>query len=642
MRAVFERDRSPWQRAVRVSALAAAIALACASPPPEAPTGLVADFDAPKPAAVASLLTASAGRERRGDVEGALHAAERALAIAPRSGAASLREAELRARSAIRAGDDSGLAEARAAIREIASQYPDASAPRLAEARLEFAVGDRAKAEAAAEALVAELPDSAAAHALLSRAVLEDDPRRARELARRAVELAPSDPDALAARALATAGFGAFKEASGDARAALRSRYDPELVAILVEANIRAHDARAGRREAARIIENVPEVDRTVALELLLSEVEIRMGDYAGSAAAVARAEAKAGADEEAQRDVVAASAFLAVAKGTPDEAVESVRDARARAPEDATLAEVEALLEDAMGHPADAEVDARRALELDPESISVWHALARILEEQGVRPADAARLRAAAGGNPARAHALAARLAEQKGDTKQALAEYEAALALDPDLAFAQLGVAELSWEKDAPRALALAEKAQKALGWHGATAKALGVALRANGRASEAVDVLEIGIGRIEPGHPASLALQVALAYALQDSGEEASALRLSNLLVRSGEKMDPQPSWLASIRALREELQGEPVEAKAGGESHETTKSDAPEKASEKPVESASEKPAAKPAESASEKPAESASEKPAESASGKPVEKLAAPAEAPRAQAPPANP
>jgi tetratricopeptide (TPR) repeat protein len=547
-------------RCAAARALLAILVAGCAAPPPPAAKELADDFDAPRPRLVASLLGAAANREARGDVEGALRLAERAREAAPESGAAALREAELRAWSAIRAGDESGLAEAREAIREVARKHAKAPAPRLADARLELATGDPKKAEAEAAALVGELPGSAAAHALLSRAVLEEDPRRARELARRAVELAPSDPDALGARARADAAFGAYATASADARRALLSRPDPDLVEILAEGKLASGDAA----DAAREIERTLEADRSVSLELLLARSRSRLGEFDAAEAALVRAKTRAGDDPRKQVDAIAASVLIAIAKGTPGAALDEVRAARKLGPDDTLLAEVESLAEEALEQHAEAEADARQAIELDPGSLSAWHRLAAVLDAQGVKPTALERIRAAAGGDEARGHALAGRLHEQKGDVAAARREYEAALALDPDLAFAKLGVAENAWQSDAARALALAEPARDAFGWNVATARALGNALYASERYAEAVDALEIGIGCSEPWPGSALPLQVSLAFALDGAGRKEDARRLAAFLVRVGEKTDPAPSWLADVRKLH--AKGEPEAAKA----------------------------------------------------------------------------
>ncbi|HVH07448.1 MAG TPA: hypothetical protein VNE71_15765, partial [Myxococcota bacterium] len=542
-------------------ALLAIVLGGCVAPPPPAAKELADDFDAPRPKLVASLLGAAANREARGDVEGALRLAERAHQAAPESGAAALREAELRAWSAIRARDDSGLAEALEAIREIAGKHPEAPAPRLADARLELAAGDPKKAEAEAAALVEALPESGPAHALLARAVLEEDPRRARDLARRAVELSPSDPDALGARARAFAAFGAYGPAGSDARRALLSRPDPDLVEILAKGRLAVGDATGASREIDRTLE----AERSVSLELLLARSRSRLGDFDAAEAALVRAKTLAGDDPEKQVETIAASVLIAIAKGTPGGSLEEVRAARALGPDDSRLAEVESLAEEALKQFAEAEVDARKALELDPASVSAWHRLAAVLDAQGVQPSASERTRAAVGGDAARGHALAGRLFEQKGETAAARHQYDAALALDPDLAFAQLGVAENAWRTDARRALPLAERAQAALGWNLATARTLGNALYGNERYAEAVDLFEIGIGLSDPWPGSAVPLQVSLAFALDGAGRQDDARRLAAFLVRVGEKVEAEPSWLADVRKLR--AKGDPEVEKKG---------------------------------------------------------------------------
>src|SRR4029453_6478546 len=134
------RPRAAGDRLVRGAGLALVLALGCAPPPPAEPTGpLTADFASPRPAAGASLLEALRHRTRRGDLRGALRGAEEAKALAPRSAAATLREAELRAALAAWSGDGEGLNKARADVEAVLRELPDEAAPRLSLAQPDLA-----------------------------------------------------------------------------------------------------------------------------------------------------------------------------------------------------------------------------------------------------------------------------------------------------------------------------------------------------------------------------------------------------------------------------------------------------------------------------------------------------------------------
>ena len=324
----------------------------------------------------------------------------------------------------------------------------------------------------------------------------------------------------------------------------------------MVSKRLRSGDARG----AAREVESTLEAERTVRLELLLAQTQALLGDAEAAEGAIVRAKTRAGDDPKLQVEAIDASVHFAIGQGRAAEALAEVKAARALGPDDAELAELEAIAKIALGRNAEAEADARRSIELDPLRISAWHTMAGLLEREGVKPPAFERARAAVGGSDARGHALAARLAEQGGDVAGARTEYEAALALDPDLAIAQLGVAELSWKLNAPRALALAERARAAMGWNIATAKALGVALHANERSKEAVEVLRVGIGSSDPGSNAAMPLQVALAFALDDAGQKDDARRLAGALIETGTRMDPAPVWFAAVSELREKLVAE----------------------------------------------------------------------------------
>jgi tetratricopeptide (TPR) repeat protein len=555
------RARSRGLRGTLAAGLLGLVAAACASPPPPEPTGFTDDFDAPRPKLVASLLGAAAHREARGDLDGALHTAEQAHAAAPRSGAAALREAELRAAVANRAGDEAGLAEARSDVGEIVEQYPDAPAPRLARARIALASGDRESARAEAQKLVDEKPDWAAPHALLSRTMLDDDPARALALAKRAVDLAQSDPDALAARAFAHSALGWDNAASEDARRALLLRASPDLVGVVARGRLRNGDPRG----AARRIEAVIEAERDVALEILLARAKIALGDLDAARGALVRAKTLAGDDAEAQVDAIAASLDLALAEKRPGDALAEISAARKLGPDDARLAELAARAEIELGRLPDAEADARRSIELRPERQSAWAMLALAITRAEASPPWFARARAALPGSEARAHALAGVIADQKADAATAQTEYEAALAGEPGLAVAEVGLAFRLARIDPPRALALAESARAKMGWTVTTAQTLGIALLANGRATDAVDALRIAVARIEPGAPESGPVQNDLAHALDAAGETKEARTLASGLVAAGRGIEPAPPWLLNARALKEKL----APAKAGAE-------------------------------------------------------------------------
>jgi hypothetical protein len=560
--------RADGRARAAVAALAAALlgaALGCATPAPSAPApepGTRADFDAPRPAQVGSFLLVSQHRESRGDLEGALRAAEQAREAGPSSAAAALREAELRAAVARRAGDAVGLEEARAAILRLAEEHPDAPAARLARARLELADGREQEAAALARELAAERPGWAAPHGVLARALLRDDPREALAAAEQAAALAPADPDALSARAAARAAHALDAAAAADARRALRIRPDPAVTATLARVLLRSGDARA----AASAAESVLAAERGVALELTLARAALLLARREAAQAALRRAEERAAGDAELEADVLEVALDVARAEGHGAAALAEIEAARRVRPDDGRLAELAARAELVEGRTVQAEASARQAVLLAPERVSAWHLLAESLERQGVRPPARERARAAlgAGADDARVDVLAGLLAERAGDTGSAAASYETAVARDPALAVAALRLARVLAleERDPARAVELAQRALGELGFGFESGRVLGRALLAGGRPAEAVSAYRAALGALPLLGVDSEPVQLSLALALAQDGQQAEAKRLAAALVDAGSRRDPAPPWLADARALRERLVSPPA--------------------------------------------------------------------------------
>jgi len=502
-------------------------------------------------------VRASEHRLARGDLEGALRAAEQARAAGPESSAARLREAEARAALARRDGDAEGLAAARGDIDALRAAHPEAAAPRLAALRLALGDGRLEEVTADARALAAERPEWAAPRAILSEALRTEEPVAALEEAEEAVRLAPSDPEALAARARAHSALAYDTAAADDARRALRLRRDPDLERLLVHSLLR-------RGEAKRAIERgeaVLEAERSSALELLLARAHWETGARDFARAAVARAGTRAAGDSEAEDDALELGAELAIAEDRTADALAEIETARASRPDDPRLAELAALCLLELDRLPEAEVNARLALELDGARLSSWETFARVLEAAGARPPAEERARVALGapaGDP-RADALAGLVAEQLGDAAAAASAYEAALARDPALVAAQLHLAALlaAQGRDAPRAVELAEAARRAAGWNRATAETLARALRASGRASDAAVAYRVAWAQLPPGAPGAEPLILALAETLEAAGQTDEALGLATSLIGRRKRDAEEPPWLSGARELRQQL-------------------------------------------------------------------------------------
>jgi hypothetical protein len=534
-------------------------ALACAAPVEPPAPGHAADYDAPRPALAASFVRVSLHREGRGDLDGALRAAEQALVAGPASGAAALREAEAQAALARRDGDAGSLAEARGAILALREEHPEEPALRIAAARIALLQGQEEEAASEARALLEARPDWAAPHTLLSEALRDEDPAASLAEAERAVALAPSDPDALAARARARSALADDAGAADDARRSLRVRHDPSLETVVVRELLR-------RGELARAIaraEGVLEGERSPELERLLAEAHAAQGGQEAARTAIARARARAAGDPEADDQALAVGTSLAIRSDRAGEALAEIEEARAGRADDGRLFELAAHCQLALGLLPAAEASARRAVELRgaPESFAI---LAAVLEASGARPPALERARVAlgAGAEDARAETLAGFVAEDAGEAAAAAVSYEAALARDASASAAQLRLAALltAEGRDLARAVELAEAARHALGWTRDTAETLARALRASGRVTDAVVPYRIAWAKLAPGEAGTEALMLELAETLEAAGQREEALGLASTLTTRKLKDDAEPAWLPRARELRQQILAE----------------------------------------------------------------------------------
>ena len=163
--------------------------------------------------------------------------------------------------------------------------------------------------------------------------------------------------------------------------------------------------------------------------------------------------------------------------------------------------------------------------------------------------------------------HMVVGSLYELRGRTKEAMARYEDAIRLDPDLAVARNNLAYLIAQEggDLDRALDLAQETKAALPDNPNTADTLGWVLYKKGLASAAIGYLKEAMGGL-PAEDPQLALvrhHLALAYEANGEGEQArqtldDAVRDLDAIYRGedGERR-PEPPWTAEIRSMHQRL-------------------------------------------------------------------------------------
>jgi tetratricopeptide (TPR) repeat protein len=153
----------------------------------------------------------------------------------------------------------------------------------------------------------------------------------------------------------------------------------------------------------------------------------------------------------------------------------------------------------------------------------------------------------------------VAGLVAEAAGDKTAGARAYEAALAREPALEVAQLHLAGLlaASGRDTARAVELAEAARREAGWSRPTATTLARALRAAGRAHDAVLPWRIALAKLQPASPETEATVLELAETLEAAGEPDEALALASGLVARKRREEKEPPWLPRARELRQQL-------------------------------------------------------------------------------------
>jgi len=558
------RRRSPTRLAppALASALAGALALGCAG---GAPFGRAHEPLAEQTAARSSREVAEA-RERAEDLEGALRAVQEALQAAPGDGAARLLHARILAGVALRDRDAARAAEARRVLDAALAEPTESYDVLLAQALVELAERRPAEAEATAKRAARERPDSADAHVILARARLAQfELRGARTAARIARRLDPSRPAPTYLLVAIHERLDEPERALELGRSALEKEEDPHLRVLL--AQVLARQRRFD--EVVAMLEAIPEEARTSEVWLALGRLRRLQGDRTAARALFERARGVEPTRYEPLRELLA----LDAQEGRLPEAEQRIAAAVASRPDDARLVRLQGEAALYRGDHASAEASLRRALQLDPGDPGPYEVLLRLYAAQE-RPEDVLKTLEASlphQAGHAHFHLMLGSLYEQQGRVTDAVARYEEALRLDPELAVAKNNLAYLLAESrtDLPRALALAQEARAALPDDPHVADTLGWVLYRRKSPYLAIPHLKEAVRLLPPDDPQGPAVRYHLALAYTATGSIEAARRTVDEALRA---LDAQttPAGAASpgaaqtaeaLAELRDELAARP---------------------------------------------------------------------------------
>jgi tetratricopeptide (TPR) repeat protein len=516
----------------------------------------------PKP-----FLVLSSYRGLKGDLDGALAAAESALAADPEYRPARLRKAEVLVDIGYRRNDAPMKAEGRAIVDAVLSMDSADPEARLVKAKIELADGNVSEALVDLRRAVDARPDYAQAHFLLGSALfLQRDLNGARAEVSRALELDAELTDAHQILARIHADSGEHQLAVEVGRRVLQRKPEDATMRILVAQSL----VRLARfEEAAAEIQQIPEAQRDSEALYALGRVAFLRND-----GAAARQHFQRAYEADPYRAEVLRALFdLDLRENRIAESGERVRKALEARPDDAKLVQLMGEVALYSGNPAEAESQFKRAIELNPNDLGAYEALARYLMVAGRSREVLSTYEKALESNPGSAtlHLVVGSLYELQSRLPEAIERYEEAVRLSPDLAAAKNNLAYLLAETggNLDRALDLAQEAKEALPENPNAADTLGWVLYKKNVPSAAIGYLREAERGFPPENPQLGIVRHHLALAYEANGEpdqarEVLAKALRDLETNQGAGDTPAPPWAAEIRAMLERLGGAPVAA------------------------------------------------------------------------------
>ncbi len=513
------------------------------------------------------FLTLSGHLGRKGDVPGALEAAEKALAIDPDLSDAKLRVAEILVDIGYRDGDPTKIQRGEEMVEEVLSAgKPNASAL-MVKAKIDLAQQNVDDAiEGLSDAIELE-PNSPQAHFVLGTALsMKGDGPAARAELARALEIDPGMLEARQVLARVHSALGEHEYAIEEGRRYLAANPDSTQTRILVAQSLvvlRRMDA------ALQELNAIPEAERNVDVLYALGRVHIGMGDDP-----TARRYLTAAIDKmPTHHDILRNLMRLDQREGRLAESVARVASALEAEPENAklsTLSGVVALMDD---RPKDAEAAFQKSIELDPADATGYEQLARLYAKTGRLSEAVTTYETAIKARPEdpNLHYFLGTLYSFGGAQAKAIERYEDAIKYGPDLAYPKNDLAYIYAEsgENLDRALDLAQEAKAALPDNATVADTLGWVLFKRGIPSAAISYLKEAVANSDGDIAVSgISLHhLAQAYEADADPEKArETLRRAiaeleqslNDQRESGEPLRPEPSWAAEVRAMLARLE------------------------------------------------------------------------------------
>lgn len=505
------------------------------------------------PGQIQPYLALSSYRSQNGDYAGALSAVELALDVDPKAELARLRKAELLVDQSAREGKPESLAQARAIVDAVIEDNPDSPEAFFVRAKIEIAGGELAQAETSLRTVIDARPDSAQAHYLLASTLRATGDRpEARVEAQRALELDASLDPARMLLARLHSELGEHQAAVDEAGRVLRKNPGSEPMRLLAAQSLVHLGDRAGAR---RELEVIPLGDRSADVHFALARLDLLDGKPA-----FARDKLVKALEQEPYHPEVLAQYLNAERRlGNTDAAIARIETAVAERPQDGDLARLYGMALLVGGRGSAAEDQLRRAVELAPDDMASYQALAsyylatqrfaegvEAYEEAVEKRPQVASLRFALG-----------TLYEVDGRRADAVIQYEEALRVNPNMAVAKNNLAYVLAEQEInlDRALDLAREAKQALPDNPNAADTLGWVLYKKGLHGAAIDFFKEAEANSPIGSQDLGVIRYHLALAYEGNGElEEARATLERALATAPQSAESdQPTWATDARSM-----------------------------------------------------------------------------------------
>jgi tetratricopeptide (TPR) repeat protein len=514
-------------------------------------------------------LTLSAHLGRKGDVEGARAAAEKALEIDPNLTDAKLRVAEILVDVGYSEGDQEKVQRGQQMVEEVlAAGNPSASAL-MVMAKINLA---QQKIDEAIKGMRAALeidPNNPQAHFVLGTALsMKGEGPAARTELARTLEIDPGMFEARRILAQVHSSLGEHEYAIEEARRYLTVKPDSMQTRILLAQSLvilRRMD------EALSELNAIPESDRTADVLYALGRVQIVAGNDVEAREYLTRANELMPTHHDILRNLVR----LDRKEGRFAESVARVGAAVEADPENAKLYTLSGLVAQMDGRSDDAEKAFQKAIEIDPTDAAGYEQLARLYAKTGRLNEAVSTYEAAIEARPEdpNLHYFLGTLYSFGGAQDKAIERYEDAIKYGPDLAYPKNDLAYIYAEsgKNLDRALDLAQDAKAALPDTATVADTLGWVLYKRGIPSAAISYLKEAVA-ISEGDIAAAGISMHhLAQAYEADGDPDKARQTLRRAVAalnedaeekraSGEPIGPEPAWATEARAMLARLESD----------------------------------------------------------------------------------